>query len=399
MQLFYNSLNMFGMSGLANYSHPDSRIGSLVASMATIGSAVLLGVFMSKGGLPAATLLIILPLAVFFVIICVMRPVVGMWSYIHFSFIVNGLGRFLSPDIPFGLAIDGLLLLTLIGMLLSPKRLEGPNPLNISVFYLVLGWFLFTFLTLLNPETRSREAWFYAVRGVSLYWIQVVIIVVLIMRERRMVTQFVWTWLGWSFLAALWGFKQQYFGLTHGESIWLESGAKKTHVLFGHLRSFSFYSDAGQFGAAMAHVTLFVLIRAFEAPKLGQKLFFALLALVFFWGFAVTGSRGPLFVLAVGLPMYLFLKKNIVILSLGLMIASGAFGVLKFTSVGQGNYQIQRIRSALDPNDPSLQVRLENQQKLSLYLSFTSAGGGHRIWWRLGSTLHARLIFSRNGPR
>lgn len=364
------------MSGLANYSHPDSRIWSVAADTAAIGCAVLLGVFMSKGGLPAATLLIVLPPAVLFVIVCVIRPVVGMWSYIHFSFIVNGLSRFLSPDIPFGLAIDGLLLLTLIGILLAPKRSEGPNPLNISVFYLVLGWFLFTFLTLLNPEVRSREAWFYAVRGVSLYWLQVVIIVLLLVKDRRTVDHFMWTWLIWSFVAALWAFKQQYIGLTQGEVFWLESGAKKTHILFGHLRSFSFYSDAGQFGAAMAHATLFTLIKALEAPKPGKKLLFAFLTIVFFWGYAIAGSRGPLFVLAVGLPLYLFLKKNIVVLSIGLIVAGGAFGLLKFTNVGQSNYQVQRIRSGLDPNDPSLLVRLDNQKKLSSYLNSRPMGGG-----------------------
>ncbi len=364
------------MSGLANYSLHESRIWSLAASMAAIGCAVLLGFLISKGGIPVAGLLIALPPAVFFVIVCVLRPVVGMWSYIHFSFVVNGLGRFLSPEIPFGLAIDGLLLLTLIGILLSPKRSELTNPLNISVFYLVLGWFLFTFLTLLNPEVRSREAWFYAVRGVSLYWLQVVIIVLLLVKDRRTVDRFMWTWLIWSFVAAMWAFKQQYIGLTQGEHVWLEAGAKKTHILFGHLRSFSFYSDAGQFGAAMSHATLFALIKALESPKLGKKLLFAFLAIVYFWGFAIAGSRGPLFVLAVGLPLYLFLKKNIVVLSIGLTIAGGAFGLLKFTNVGQGNYQIQRIRSGLDPNDPSLQVRLDNQKKLSFYLASRPLGGG-----------------------
>ena len=366
------------MSGLANNRYLDTRLGSAALGVAAIGSAVAVGLLVSKGGVPVAGLFIAGPLALLFVIICLARPIVGFWTYIHLSFLVNGLGRLLETDAPFGLAIDGLLLLTLLGILLHPvARPNGePSPLHVSVFYLVLGWFIYTLLQLLNPETRSREAWFYAVRGVSLYWIQVVIIVLLIMKDRRVVNQFIWTWLVWSVLAAIWAFKQQNVGLTHGETVWLEAGAKKTHVLFGHLRSFSFYSDAGQFGAAMAHVTLFALIKAFEEPKLGRKLIFAFLALFFFWGFAIAGSRGPLFVLVVGLPLYLFLKKNIFILSIGLTLAGGAFGLLKFTNAGQGNYQVQRIRSALDPNDPSLLVRLENQQKLSLYLASRPLGGG-----------------------
>ena len=365
------------MSLLANYSLRDSRSMSVVMSAVAIGSAVLVGALVSRGGMATAGLMMAIPVAIVFVIICLKRPVVGFWTYVHLSFFLNGLGRLLETEAPFGLVIDGILLLTLLGIWLSPRPINPePAPLNVPVFYLVLAWFLYTLLELLNPETRSREAWFYAVRGVSLYWIQVVIIVLLLMKDRRMVNQFMWAWLGWSFVAALWGFKQQYMGLTHGETMWLEAGAKKTHILFGNLRSFSFYSDAGQFGAAMAHVALFSLIKALEEPKLLRKLLFAVLAVVYFWGFAVAGSRGPLFVLAVGLILYLFLKKNIIILTIGMVLGGGAFGLLKFTKVGQANYQVQRIRSALDPNDPSLVVRLENQEKLSRYLTSRPLGGG-----------------------
>ncbi len=353
-----------------------NTVGVLVAISAAVG----LGVAITKGGVPVAGALIVLPPVVAYVLLCIVRPVVGMWTYIHCSFFINGLGRLLETEAPFGLAIDGLLLMTLLGMWLSTDRADAderpPGTVNVAVFYLVLAWFLYTLLELLNPETRSREAWFYAVRGVSLYWIQVVVIVLRLLNDRRQIDRFVRVWLGWSIVAALWGFKQQYIGLVHGEIMWLESGAKKTHVLFGHLRSFSFYSDAGQFGAAMAHVSLFAILKALEEPKMIRKLVYAGLAVFYFWGFAIAGSRGPLFVLAVGIIMYLFLKKNVLILTIGIVIGGGAFGLLKYTTVGQGNYQVQRIRSALDPNDPSLQVRLENQQKLGAYLKTRPLGGG-----------------------
>jgi hypothetical protein len=36
----------------------------------------------------------------------------------------------------------------------------------------------------------------------------------------------------------------------------------------------------------------------------------------------------------------------------------------KFTNIANGNAEIRRMRSAFDPNDPSLQVRLDNQKIL-----------------------------------
>jgi hypothetical protein len=56
--------------------------------------------------------------------------------------------------------------------------------------------------------------------------------------------------------------------------------------------------------------------------------------------------------------------------------SSDVFGMLKFTKIGQSNYQINRMRTGLDPNDPSLQLRLINQAKLRGYLASRPIGGG-----------------------
>jgi cell division protein FtsW (lipid II flippase) len=50
--------------------------------------------------------------------------------------------------------------------------------------------------------------------------------------------------------------------------------------------------------------------------------------------------------------------------------------ILKFTFIGQGNYQIQRLRSSLNPQDASFQVRLDNQKRLATYLNTHLLGGG-----------------------
>lgn len=48
----------------------------------------------------------------------------------------------------------------------------------------------------------------------------------------------------------------------------------------------------------------------------------------------------------------------------------------KFTTIGNNNQQIRRMRTGFDPNDRSLQVRLENQKKLKAYLASKPFGGG-----------------------
>ena len=340
-----------------------------------VGLAIGLGVGIAKGGIVVAGLLIALPPILTWMMICFNKPLIGLKTYYHASFVIMGIGRFVPLDIPFGMLIDGVLLITLLGVLLTTHRRQWPR-IRRPVLYCVLAWFVFTLLQLGNPESRSPEAWFYAVRGVSLYWMQAILTGLVLLHRRSDLDTFVTIWLGWSLLAALWAFKQQYIGLSVAEQLWLTLYGGKTHLLFGHLRSFSFYVDAGQFGAAMAHVALFCLIRTLDSRAVRERLKYAVLVGVYFWGFAVSGSRGPLFIMAAGFMVYLLLRKNILIVGLGAALAVGAYGLLKFTNVGQGNYQVQRMRSALDPNDASLQVRINNQKKLASYLASRPLGGG-----------------------
>lgn len=347
-------------------------VGSVVLCLIL---AVGFGFVIAKGGVPVAGFIIIIPFVLIWLIACFYKPIIGLKTCFHISFFLMGIGRFVTIDAPLGLSIDGILLVILLAIIFTAPNARWGR-VSSPIFYAVLVWFVFTVLEIGNPESRSIEAWFYAVRAVSLYWIQIVIIGLVLTFRRSDIDSFVNIWLTWSFLAALWGFKQQYIGLTAGEQYWLDTVGYVTHVLFGHMRSWSFYSDAGQFGAAMAHVCLFALIRALDVPQLRLKVVYGVLAGIYFWGFAVAGSRGPLFVIAAGFMFYLLLRKNVAIVVLGGTLALGAYGLLKYTKVGQGNYQVQRIRSALDPNDPSLQQRLINQRKLAVYLSTRPIGGG-----------------------
>ncbi len=61
---------------------------------------------------------------------------------------------------------------------------------------------------------------------------------------------------------------------------------------------------------------------------------------------------------------------------LGLFAFLLAFVFLKFTTIGQENYQIRRMRTVFDKEDASFLVRLENQQKIKNYMGKRPFGGG-----------------------
>lgn len=335
--------------------------------------AVILGFIIAETDIAGAGALIALPFVIVYLVLVFKNPRIGLYTVLNLGFFANGMIRYSTA--PFGLSLDIFLLITLIAALVKARHRDKIYLKN-PFIYGIAVWAIYTFFEIMNPESRSFLAWFYSVRGTSLYMIQLIILTILLLNDPKEIRTFIKIWIVWSVIACLWGLKQLYFGVNHYEQMWLDAGAYKTHILFGRLRVFSFYSDAGQFGAAMGHIALVCLILSFGPHKFKRKLILWCLAGLFFWGMSVSGTRGALFVPLSGIMVYLFLTKNFKILSVGVIIVGLLFGALKFTNVGAGNYQIQRMRSAMDPNDPSLQVRLTNQRKLSAYLASRPIGGG-----------------------
>lgn len=335
--------------------------------------AIALGFIIAKTDLAGAGALMALPFILLYLYLLFKNPKLGIYTVLHLGFIANGLVRYSTA--PFGLLIDIFLLLGLIAALSTVKSDDYSRLKNPFVYGAVL-WTAYTIFEIINPEARSFVAWFYAVRGVSLYMLQLIIITLLILNSKKDLQKFIKIWIFWSAVGCIYGMKQLYFGVNSYEQAWLDAGAYKTHILFGRLRVFSFYSDAGQFGAAMGHILLVCVVLALGPIKSKEKLAYWCLAALFFWGMAISGTRGALFVPLSGIMVYLFCTRNFKTLMAGCLIVGIIFGLLKFTSIGAGNYQVQRMRSALDPNDPSLQVRLANQKKLGAYLASRPIGGG-----------------------
>lgn len=342
-------------------------MGMMVALIAgwLIGTMGVLGALVTVG----------LPIALLVLAAVLMEPKIGLLLYITLSFVI-GFTRFIQGDSPLGLSLDGMLMLTLLSVFLNGKRMEWKR-LRTPIFYFLTAWLFYTILEYFNPEVPNHEAWFYKIRSFSFNWFLIVIIVLVNPITRNDIRWLIRIWLFWSFLAALWAFKQQYIGLADAEARWLAEGAAKTHILWGQLRCFSFYSDASQFGGEMAGMTLICLILMAAEKAWPRRIGYVVLAVVLFWAYAVSGTRSALFVLIGGYPAYLFLRRNPVIILRGLAVAAPIMAILMFTHIGDSVYQIYRIRTALRPTeDASFMVRIENQQKLKSYMADLPFGAG-----------------------
>ncbi|GAB4045378.1 O-antigen ligase family protein [Spirosoma litoris] len=354
-----------------------------------IALLIVLAIIIAKGEIPALVGLIVLPMVVAYVMWVIKSPGVGIYTAFIISFLSSGLPRYVPG--PLSLSVDVLLFLVLlIEFFRRFESRQWPNLRKNPIMMVIFIWFVYCVLEIANPEARSLEAWFYDVRGIALYLVLVVLLGLEVLYSERDMNRFLVIWLSISVLGVLFGMRQLYFGVDKYEQAWLNAGNALTHVLHGKLRVFSFYSDAGQFGAAMGHAALVGLILALGPLSKKERLLSAVVGVICFYGLAISGTRGAMFVPIAGVGVYLILTRNVRVLIIGGIIAGTLLGILKFTFIGQGNYQIQRMRSALDPNDPSLLVRLENQKRLRLYLASRPIGGG------IGSAGYWGLRFSPN---
>lgn len=346
----------------------------------------------AKGGLMGGVAFLMIPFIVTFFYLVFMIPKTGLIAVYIMNFLAIGLARYIKGA-PLGLSIDALLIFTYLSLFFLSffRKVPWKNAKNDLVLLAVI-WYSYTLFQLVNPETISRAAWFYAMRGVSFYMLLLIPLVFIVFNKKKDIDLFLKIWAVLSILGTLKGIMQKTMGVDPFEQAWLNEGSYKTHILFGKLRVFSFYSDAGQFGAAQGHTGVVFLILALfkEYPK-KLRIFYLITALLGLYGLMISGTRGAMAVPVTGFMLYVVLKKNIKVMILGGILGISVIVFFKYTTIGQGNYSIRRMRTAFNPTeDASFQVRRANQMKLKSYLASRPFGGG------IGSAGNWGLRFTPN---
>lgn len=331
----------------------------------------------------------VIALAIFgaFIIALFNNPRTAFWIYFGYCFVLGFLVKsFLN--IPVGLAMDGILMLTWCSILVNHKKFDWKNLKNEHVQLSVI-WFAISIVQVLNPNGGSLTGWFNELRFTALSWLLIAPLAFILFNKMADLNRFIGFILLFSCIATVYGIKQLYLGVNSGEQQWLDAGNNVTHILGGKLRVFSMYSDAGQFGASQAIMAVIAFTLAIGPFGWKKKIVFSLIALFMLYGMAISGTRGALFALFAGLFFALFLSRNFKVLIIGSMFALGCLGILKYTRIGNGVFQIVRLRSALNPEDASFNVRIENQKKIKFLLQDLPFGAGLGMSGMNGTTYNA----------
>ena len=342
------------------------------------GIGFCLTIAISLAGYKMGILLVLGIIGAPLVLACLFNQQVGITISTTVAFFVLGIKRFIG-DTPIGLVLDVLLLLMFMGLVMQQFRQKDWGFANNPVSYLIAGWLVYNVIELLNPDASSRMAWFYTVRSMAgvllLYYIGLYAF-----SSLKFIKFTVKLFIFLSFLAALYGLKQEFFGLNQMELAWLYSDPKTFELIFqgGRIRIFSFISDPTAFGILMTYMGLFCFTLMGMEMEKWKRWMLGIGGVMMFMCMAYAGTRTAYVLLPIAIFFYTILtvNKRVVITSI-IFFLIGSAAMMKST----GNATLYRIQTAFSfKEDASMKLRLMNQAYIKPFIQSHPLGGG------LGST-------------
>ena len=142
------------------------------------------------------------------------------------------------------------------------------------------------------------------------------------------------------------------------------------------IRYFSTFSDAASYGCNAAATSVAFIIFGITTKIKKDRWFFLIVAALVIKSMFASGTRTAIFCIFAGFIVYIFLSKSFKIAIPATILGLFAFIILAFTTIGQGNQQIRRMRSAFNKDDASANVRTINQQTMRKYMQEAPWGIG-----------------------
>lgn len=347
---------------LAAFSHYFSHKGWI--HLLLVCGLYILYKSMFKASFSIFLTLSFLPLALVAFLLIIKYSKQGFYTLFILQFLLIVAG--MVVDIPVGIAT--LVCTTfVIVLLLSYTMYEKVNftESRNGMLLLYLIWGAYCIVELANPN-NVQAAWNIAITHYFVYPVMCAVLVPLAVRNIKGIQWLLIIWSVFILLAAAKGYWQKTYGFNERELYFLYFlGGAKTHIIWSGIRYFSFFSDAANFGVHMAVGASVLGISIFYVKSRWLKLYFTIVVIAAFYGMGISGTRAAIAVPIGALGMLIVLSNNIRMRVTGIFLLVAMFMFFAFTSIGDGNQYIRKMRSAFRPGkDASYQVRVYNREKM-----------------------------------
>lgn len=334
-------------------------------------------------GFSAFAIVCSIPVVILFVILAFRHRMLVFWLLILINFFLMCLNKnqLLPGAIPISM-YNELLELSLIAMaIIDFRQYPNFNRLGSLMLFAIIIWCGFCTIEILNDTCGlgiNVGAWYTGARLYAFQILYVYFIFILYISTPQRLINYLHLWTILNLFAVFWTWKQIYIEPTHMERVWLWGSGRITHVLYGGtlIRWFSTFNDAANYGinAASSAVVLFIIAITTKIKKF--RYFYGIAGILVTWGMFQSGTRTAIFCMIAGFMVFLVLSKQVKIFVPSAIIGGIMLFLLIFTTIGNGNQQIRRMRSAFNKNDASANTRTINQQAMKKYLKDAPWGIG-----------------------
>lgn len=324
-----------------------------------------------------------LPLIIIFVYVAFKWPYLVFWSLILVNYILHlfHFNDWLPSGIPLSL-YDEFFEIALIAIALIDfrKNYHWGRSINLMGFAILL-WFLLCAVEVFNDTCSlgiNVGAWFTGFRLMAFQLVYFLLIFTIYISSPEVLTKYLKVWACLALFSVYWTIKQKYIGMNPNELARIHEWGS-THFVNGIIRYWSTFSDAANYGCNAAATSVAFLVIGLTSKFKIDRIFFIVIGFAVLWGMFQSGTRTAMACFFVGLIVYVFISKSVKFAIPIILFGLIAFCLLAFTNIGQGNDQIRRMRSALNKDDASANVRDINKATMAKYLKDAPWGIGIAI--------------------
>lgn len=318
-----------------------------------------------------------LPIMAIVVALALHYQMFTFWALFIINYFVSFMSRMGWLPIPTSVPNEALEMLCLALAIIDAGIMRFEKIAN-AMGLAMLIWFLYCVLELLNNSCDlgfNFGVWYAGFRLIALQLVYAFIVCSIYIDTPKKLINYIRLWAILALFASFWTWKQQTFGFNDAEKVFLIVAAR-THMVNGIVRFFSIFTDAASCGINMAATAVMFYIIAITSKLKRDKIFFLITALACTKTMFASGTRTAMFCLIIGFMVYVVLSKSVKI-AVSVTISGILFlCFMMFTTIGNGNNEIRRMRSAFNRNDASAGVRETNQAVIAKYMQDAPWGIG-----------------------
>lgn len=326
--------------------------------------------------IPVSIIIAILPLFFITLVFLLRYPSLMLFLIFTMNYFIMGITRY-YPLEGISVIMDILYLIAIILILIHAAlyhNIEWKRAINILTIMSCI-WMGYCLLEFINP-TASLQGWILS-RSLIFNGLIIAILASLLCTRYWTFKALIFTLSIFTIFAIVKAMIQKYIGFDPFEQKWLDEGGATTHIIWSGTRYFSFFTDASNMGANMGAASMFFGIAAFYMRSTTYRVYYLIIAVLSLFTMFTSGARGAMIIPLAGLALYTIISKQTRSIVSGSCMLLLIYVFFAFTTFGEGNATIRRMRTAFHPTkDASFNVRKENQKKLGTYLKYKPFGEG-----------------------